>query len=116
MPSAITKLGLRATGDVSSITNYTPAFLAFHFIFACGILSSRTLRQYYGIDHMASPRCDLKDFGEDAVRTWKITQRQLEMLKRHESACANAVENYTLLVGALCLATISGVNGKTINM
>ncbi|QIW94605.1 hypothetical protein AMS68_000123 [Peltaster fructicola] len=115
MPPSIHNVGLHAINETSAALNYTPGFLAFHFIFAYGLLSSRTLKQYYGIDHNVSPRYDLKDFGEEAVRTGKITRRQLEMLKRNESASANAVENYTLLAGALCLANIAGVNRSTIN-
>jgi len=110
-------IGLRAAGSLSptSIPNYGPSFLIFNFIFAYGILSSRTLKQYYGIDHNASPREDLAKYGETAVREGKITQKQLEMLRRNESAHANAVENFPLLVAGVVFASQAGVARETIN-
>ncbi|KAK0612586.1 hypothetical protein B0T17DRAFT_648961 [Bombardia bombarda] len=120
MSSLLTTLGLRASSSSSSpvplpITNHAPALLIFNFIFAYGLLSSRTLKQYYGIDHNASPREDLTKYGPAAVRAGKITQKQLDTLKRNEAAHANAVENYALLVAALGLATAVGVKGEVVN-
>lgn len=112
MATSLHKLGLQT---LDSRSNYTPAFLAFHFIWAYGVLSSRTAKQVLGLDHNASPRYDLRDYGEDAVRSGKITRSQLDMMKRMESASANAVENYTLLVGAMCMANVSGVDTGRIN-
>ncbi|KAJ9354842.1 hypothetical protein DTO027B9_4558 [Paecilomyces variotii] len=116
MSSSSTGLGLRAAGILDSNTpNYGPAFLGFHFLFAYGVLSSRTLKQWYGIDHNESPREDLVKYGEDAVRTGKITRRQLDMLKRNEAAHANSVENFTLLVASVLYASHAGVPAYTIN-
>ncbi|KAK0666771.1 hypothetical protein QBC41DRAFT_255406, partial [Cercophora samala] len=108
-------LGLRAAPLAATIPNYAPFFLGFHFFFAYGVLSSRTLKQWYGIDHNESPRYDLAKYGDAAVASGKITQRQLDMLKRNESAHANAVENYAFFVGAVSLATIAGVDRILIN-
>ncbi len=54
-------------------------------------------------------------YGEAAVKSNKITRRQLDMLKRNEAAHANSIENYTLLVGAMGLATTAGVNPQIVN-
>jgi len=117
MASLATNLGLRAASSspTLSTTNYSPAFLAFHFIFAYGILSSRTLKQWYGIDHNASPREDLSKHGDAAVQSGKITQKQLDMLRRNEAVHANAVENYTFFVGAVAFATFAGVDRVCVN-
>ncbi|KAK4200406.1 hypothetical protein QBC40DRAFT_280176 [Triangularia verruculosa] len=115
MVSLAVALGLRAAPLATTIPNYSPFFLGFHFFFAYGILSSRTLKQWYGIDHNESPRYDLAKYGDAAVASGKITKKQLDMLKRNESAHANAVENYAFFVGAVSLATIAGVDRTLIN-
>ncbi|KAI1778828.1 hypothetical protein F4818DRAFT_455111 [Hypoxylon cercidicola] len=116
MASLASALGLRATSSSTLfVPNNAPVFLGFHFLFAYGILSSRTLKQYYGIDHNVSPREDLAKYGEAAVRSGKITARQLGMLRRNESAHANAVENYALLVAAMCCATFARVDPRYVN-
>ncbi|KAI0814104.1 hypothetical protein GGR55DRAFT_495871 [Xylaria sp. FL0064] len=115
MASFATALGLRTAGAGLSSTNWAPALLSWQFIFAYGLMSSRTLKQWYGIDHNSSPREDLAKYGDAAVRSGKITQRQLGMLKRNESAHANSVENYTLFVAAMGFATFAGVESHLIN-
>ncbi|KAI1259081.1 hypothetical protein F5Y18DRAFT_317388 [Xylariaceae sp. FL1019] len=114
MASLATALGLGATAS-HSLPNYAPAFLAWQWVYAYGILSSRTMKQIYGIDHNVSPREDLNKYGEAAVRSGKITQRQLGMMRRSESASANAVEGFTLFVAALGFATFTGVENHLIN-
>lgn len=111
MPSLTTALGL----NTGATTSWAPAYLAFHFIFAYGVLSSRTPKQILGIDHQAAPREDLAKYGEDAVSSGKITRQQLDMLKRNEAAHANSVENFTLLVGAMAFATSAGVDRGVVN-
>ncbi|KAL4928179.1 MAPEG family protein [Aspergillus undulatus] len=115
--SLLTSLGLSPTplGTSASIPNYGPAALIMNFIFAYGLLSSRTLKQYHGIDHNVSPREDLSKYGPAAVQSGKITQSTLDMLKRNESAHANAVENYTLLVAAVTMASHAGVENVSVN-
>ncbi|KAI0968479.1 hypothetical protein F4678DRAFT_443109 [Xylaria arbuscula] len=115
MASLVTALGLRAAGAGLSAPNWAPALLSWQFFFAYGLLSSRTLKQWYGIDHNSSPREDLAKYGDSAVRSGKITQKQLAMLKRNESAHANSVENYTLFVAAMGFATFAGVEPHLIN-
>ncbi|KAJ8110750.1 hypothetical protein ONZ43_g5794 [Nemania bipapillata] len=115
MASLATALGLRTAGTGLSASNWAPGLLSWQFFFAYGLLSSRTLKQWYGIDHNASPREDLAKYGESAVRSGKITQKQLDMLRRNESAHANSVENYTLFVAAMGFATFAGVEPHLIN-
>lgn len=114
MSALLTSLGLSGA-SATNIPNYAPAFVGFHFLFAYGVLSSRTLKQWYGIDHNVSPREDLAKYGEAAVREGKITRKQLDMLKRNESAHANSVENFPLLVASLLFASHAGVSANTIN-
>ncbi|KAE8354329.1 hypothetical protein BDV28DRAFT_147163 [Aspergillus coremiiformis] len=115
MASLLTAVGLTQSPLSTPMPNYGPGFLIFHFVFAYGVLSSRTLKQSYGIDHQVSPRQDLNRYGEAAVREGKITQKQLDMLYRNEGAHANSVENYTLFVASIALATYAGVPRTTIN-
>ncbi|KAJ2976436.1 hypothetical protein NUW58_g8087 [Xylaria curta] len=98
-----------------SVSELGAGLLSWQFVFAYGLLSSRTLKQWYGIDHNASPREDLAKHGDAAVRSGKITQKQLDMLKRNESAHANSVENYALFAAALGFATFAGVKPHLIN-
>jgi uncharacterized MAPEG superfamily protein len=113
--SLLTHLGLTTPPLGTTIPHYGPYALIFNFIFAYGLLSSRTLKQYYGIDHNSSPREDLTKYGDAAVSSGKITRAQLEMLKRNESAHANAVENYALLVAAVAVAGFAGVENVAVN-
>ncbi|KAI1187526.1 hypothetical protein F5B17DRAFT_317379 [Nemania serpens] len=115
MASLAAALGLGAAGAGLPASNWAPGLLSWQFVFAYGLLSSRTLKQWYGIDHNASPREDLAKYGGEAVRSGKITQKQLAMLKRNESAHANSVENYSLFVAAMGFATFAGVEPHLIN-
>lgn len=113
--SLLTAIGLTPAPLSAPIPNYGPGFLIFHFVFAYVAMSARVLKVYHGIDHQVSPRQDLIKYGEAAVREGKITAKQLEMLHRNEAAHANSVENYTLFVAGITLATIAGVPRTTIN-
>ncbi|KAI3326691.1 hypothetical protein HD806DRAFT_520431 [Xylariaceae sp. AK1471] len=115
MPLLSTGLGLRAASAGGLTPNYAPVYLGFHFFWAYCALASRHLKQLWGIDHQSSPREDVAKYGEAAIKSNKITQKQLNMLKRNEAAQANSVENYTLLVGAMGLATLAGVKPQTVN-
>ena len=109
-------LGLRAPPSPSLTTaSWAPAYLSFHFVFAYCVLAPRHLKQIYGIDHNVSPREDLAKYGDAAVKSGKITQKQLEMMRRNESAQANAVENYILFVGAMSFASFAGVERELVN-
>ncbi|KAK7750984.1 hypothetical protein SLS62_007117 [Diatrype stigma] len=117
MASLSSTLGLRAASSalLDTATNHAPAYLCFHFIFAYAVLSSRPLKQWYGLDHNESPRYDLLKYGDAAVASGTITQAQLEMMRRAEAASANAVENYTFFVAAMSFATLAGLERDVIN-
>ncbi|KUJ06614.1 uncharacterized protein LY89DRAFT_603035 [Mollisia scopiformis] len=116
MASLATTLGLRAPSLPNvTVPSYAPAFLSFHFVFAYCVLAPRHFKQIFGIDHNVSPREDLVKYGDAVVKSGKITQKQLEMMKRNESAHANAIENYILFVGAVSFATFAGVERELVN-
>ena len=52
------------------------------------------VKQWFGIDHDESPRYDLDQYGTDAARSGNITEKQLDMSGRNESAHASSVESY----------------------
>ncbi len=87
----------------------------FHFLWAYGITSARTMKQILGIDHNVNPRLDVNEHGPAAVANGKITQRQLDMLKRNESAHANSHENFAVFASAVLWAHITGLDNATIN-
>ncbi|KAK0936081.1 hypothetical protein LTR29_012359 [Friedmanniomyces endolithicus] len=115
MSSLLTALGLRAASPLSPVPNLAASYIITHFALAYLFLASRTLKQIYSVDHNVSPREDLGKYGDAAVRNGKITQRQLEQLKRMESASANSVENFTLFVGAMLFGTMAGVPATDVN-
>jgi len=115
MSSILTTLGLRASSPVFPPPVLTHYYITFHFIFAYGVLSSRTWKQYYGIDHNVSPREDLTKYGQRAVESGKITQAQLNQMKRVEAASANSVEHFTLFVGSMIWAHVAGLKPEVIN-
>jgi len=114
MASLATTLGLSSSPGLTT-PNYAPAFLSFHFFWAYCALAPRHLKQIYGIDHNVSPREDLAKYGDAAVKSGKITQKHLEMMRRNESAQTNSIENLVLFVGAMGFATLAGVDREFIN-
>jgi len=116
MATLATTLGLRAPAlPNSTIPNYAPAWVTFHFFWAYVALAPRHLKQWYGIDHQVSPREDLAKYGDAAVKSGKISQKTLGMMKRNESAQHNSTENYILFVGATAFATVAGIEPELIN-
>lgn len=114
MSSIATSLGLRSNG-LSPVPNQAPYHTIFNFVFAYMVLSSRTPKQFFGIDHNVNPREDVARFGEKAVQDGKITRKQLNMLKRNEAAHANAMEHFPVFVGSALFAIVSKVPNETIN-
>jgi uncharacterized MAPEG superfamily protein len=116
--SLLTTLGLRAAGADPlhpPPPSLAASYILWQFVFAYGILSSRTLKKIYGIDHQVSPREDLVKYGPKAVESGKITQKQLNQLKRMEAASANSVEHFPFFVGALIWAHVAGLSTTEIN-
>jgi uncharacterized MAPEG superfamily protein len=115
MSSLFTRLGLQAISPGSQVPSYAGGYLIFQFIWAYGLTSARTLKQIYGLDHNVSPREDLDKFGPAAVKSGKITQSQLDMLKRNEGAHANSREHFAVFASAILWAHIAGLSHTNIN-
>lgn len=75
-------------------------FIAWNWFHAYCVLSSRSFKQYYGIDNNASPRQDLRKYGDAAVREGKLTQAQLDQIHRVEAANANSTEGFILFTAS----------------
>ena len=110
MSSVASAIGLHAGASC-----HAPYYLMFNFLYAYCALASRTYKQYLKLDHNISPREDLAKYGDKAVQSGKITQAQLNMLKRTESAHANRVENFTVFAASTVLAVAAGVPYEVVN-
>jgi hypothetical protein len=100
-------LGPAPLAGAGPVPCYAAGSIIFSFIFSYGVLSSRTLKQAYRIDHNVAPREDLAKYGEAAVQSGKITRKQLDRLRRLEAASANSVEHFPLFVGAVVSTMLS---------
>ena len=114
MSSLLKTLGVSAA-STSQAPPLAPYYLMFNIFFTYSILTSRPLKNMYGIDNNVSPREDVAMKGEAAVREGKMTRAQLNKIKRTESAHANSVENLPLLMSSLIFATIGGVPNEQVN-
>lgn len=112
MSSFVNFVGLRAGSDVA---NFAPHHTMFHFVFAYVVLSSRLLKQHLKIDHNVSPREDVSKYGERAVAGGKISQRQLNLVKRNEAAHANSMEHFPVFAASALFATVADVSNTQIN-
>ena len=93
---ATSQLGLQFTTSFAA----PAAFLAWNWFEAYCVLSSRTLKQWYGIDHNGNPRQDLAKYGDVAIKEGKITKSKIEQIQRMEAASANSVDGYTLFAAS----------------
>ena len=110
MSSIASTLGLHAGAPCQA-----PYYLMANFIFAHFILVPRTFKQFYGIDHNSAPREDIAKYGDAAVKSGKLTQAQLDLIKRASAAHSNRVENYSIFAAATVLAVTAGVPNDVIN-
>ncbi|KIV85411.1 hypothetical protein PV11_01108 [Exophiala sideris] len=85
------------------------AFLAWNWAFAYLALSSRTLKQRYGIDHNANPRQDLTKYAEAAIKEGKLTRAQFEQIQRIEAASANSIDGFAFFATSVLFALVTGV-------
>lgn len=90
-------LGLKASNQGLAAP---AAFIAWNWFYAYGVLASRNFKQWYGIDNQASPRQDLRKYGDIAVREGKMTQAQLDQIHRVEAASANSTEGFILFTAS----------------
>lgn len=88
------------------------AFIAFNWFYAYIVLASRHFKQYHGIDNQASPRQDLKKYGEIAVREGKMTQAQLDRIYRVEAASANSTEGFIFFTASGEFTTVTSTTRK----
>lgn len=110
MSSLNTLLGLTQNSPT-----YGPHYLIFHFVTSYILLSSRPWKLFYKIDHNVSPRDDLAKYGPAAIAKGKITQCQLDQIRRVENCHANSVENFPLLVAAVVFAHVAGLDNEVVN-
>lgn len=104
-----------SSSPTSSSSNLTAAFALGHFAWAYLILAPRHLKQYHRIDHQVSPREDITKYGPSAVAKGKLTQRDLDRIKRMESAQQNSIEHLPFFLGGMIFATVAGLDNDFIN-
>lgn len=102
-------------GPITQTPNHTAEFALGHFAWAYLILAPRHLKQYHRIDHQVSPREDITKYGPSAVAKGKLTQRDLDRIKRMDSAQANSIEHLPFFLGGMIFATVAGVDNGVIN-
>jgi hypothetical protein len=71
--SPLTFLGLQAAISASQAPPFGPYYLMFNIFFAYAVLTSRPMKNIYGIDDNVSPRESVTKYGEVAVRDGKLT-------------------------------------------
>lgn len=101
--------------ELSQIPNYAPHFLTANFLLAYIFSSTRGPKIRAGLDNNISPRGDLGPRADRAVAEGKITQAQLDKLRRLQGAHENGIEGFPFVVGAMCMALIGGVDAQTVN-
>ncbi|KAK3641790.1 hypothetical protein LTR56_011117 [Elasticomyces elasticus] len=119
MSSALlTTLGLRnATSPTAQPPSLTATYLITNYIFAHLLLSQRTPKQIMGLDNNVMPRQDLSPSNAAAlIASGKLTQKQLDQLKRLEAAQQNSIENFSLFAVAMVLAEVAGVRRREVNL
>lgn len=110
MSSVAASLGLRAGASC-----HAPYYLLANFVFAHFVLVQRTFKQYYGIDNNTAPRDNVAKYGDEAVKAGKLTQAQLDLIKRAGAAHSNRVENYSVFAAATIIAVVAGVPNHVVN-
>ena len=95
--------------------NHAAGYIILNFVFSYTLLSARGLKNIYKIDHNVSPREDLSKYGDEAVRSGKISRQTLELIKRNEAVHANAIENFPLFVGSILWACLQGAPAEEVN-
>lgn len=114
MSSLLSFLGINAAAGAAT-PDHTAAYLIANILWSHTLSSSRAMKWLLRIDNHVSPREDSSKFGPRAVADGKITQRQLDMLKRNEAAHANSMEHYAVFATAMILAKIAGLPASQIN-
>ncbi|THW56833.1 hypothetical protein D6D25_03115 [Aureobasidium pullulans] len=116
MASFLTNLGLTANNTLAPLPNYGPYFLLGNFLFSYVVTTTRFQKTSYGCDNNINPRYDLESpRAEQLVSKGKLTNEQLEQLRRIQSAHSNSMEHYTVFVAAIMSAMIAKLDGGVVN-
>lgn len=117
MSDLLTRLGLRAAPTLSPtpIPSYTSHFIIANFLLSYVVGSARIQKMMLGIDNNVSPRGDLRKYGPEAVRSGKMTQRQLDKLERQQAAHENAVEHFPFFAAGMVFAVLAGLDQGMVN-
>ena len=109
----LSRLGLRTS--TNSLPHCTSQFLLLNFFITYVLSSSRFAKSKYDLDHNVAPREDLAKYGDQAVASGKITQSELDKIRRQEAAQANAIEHFPVFAAAMTMATMKGVDAGMVN-
>lgn len=112
MSSIATNHGLTPGSEPEDLTAW---YLIINALWAYAFSSARGLKMLYKIDNQVSPRGDLDKYGPRAVSEGKITQAQLDRLKRNEAAHANSMDHFPVFATALVLAKVAGLPTVDVN-
>ncbi|KAH6670801.1 hypothetical protein B0J14DRAFT_597084 [Halenospora varia] len=114
--SILTTLGLRAASSTTPPPGSLAASLLLtNWFIAYIVLSTRFIKHKYRLDHNVCPREDTAKYGPEMVKQGKITQSQLDMVKRWEACHLNSMENFAALGISSLLALHAGAPNATIN-
>jgi len=94
---------------------YSAHLLILNFLIAYSFSSTRIPKMLAGLDHNINPREDLAVRGTKAVEKGKITQTQLDGLKRLQAAHDNSIEHFPLFASAIVMAMFAGVSADSVN-
>ncbi|TGO08653.1 hypothetical protein BTUL_0198g00150 [Botrytis tulipae] len=103
------------SSPLSPTINHTVPYILTNWTLSYLVLASRHWKQYYGFDHNESPRYDIQEYGERMMREGKLTKRQLDRIKRVQSASSNSIEHFAFFLGCIILAQQAGLPVQTIN-
>lgn len=116
MPSFLVNLGLTTNDTMAPLPNYGPHFLLANFLLSYICTSTRIQKLGLRIDNNMNPRYDLvSPRAEKLVSTGRITQEQLDQMRRVQSAHSNSMEHYTVFVAAVLSAIVAKLDNGMVN-
>ena len=89
------------SSPLSPTINHTVPYILTNWTLSYLVLASRHWKKYYGFDHNESPRYDIQEYGERMVKEGKLTKRQLDRIKRVQSASSNSIEHFAFFLGCI---------------
>ena len=101
---------------MAPLPNYGPHFLLANFLLSYICTSTRIQKLGLRIDNNMNPRYDLASpRAEKLVSTGRITQEQLDQMRRVQSAHSNSMEHYTVFVAAVLSAIVAKLDNGMVN-